>query len=354
MPRRKKLDERGPEWEEEKAQEEEIDQEDQEMESIARSLPGGVRCISLYRQHSGGLGGRPKFIAQLPPENFSEAFIQEAYGGGSYFGRWQKKDGGMLRYGFDIEGPPRIQQEQREDSRPEIIQAYPDELEGRNGDLSTTDVLRLISETRREAREEMRMMLEMMRPPVQSTDATAQVFGLVEKIVPLISQGGDGGNPWLMALAHFKEPLTKLVDTINVAVTRPVATSMPQPAAVHRTVQSAQVAMAPKPNQAVTEEPDMIVYFIKQYLPLLVSAAAKNLDPANYAELVLDQLPESSYNQLKAWLEKPDCLEKIASIEPGVRFQQEWWVALRSSLIEVLNAPVSVQSGNAPSESVEG
>lgn len=325
-----------PGWVEERAKAEEIDQEDVEMEKLAQSMPGGVRCINLYRMHKGGLGGRPKFIAQLPPEQFSEAFIQEAYGGGSYFARWQKKDGGNLKYTFDIEGPEKVQQVEPE---PEEV-PYTLDMPTGPQPLGVGDVLKLMADARKDAREEMRMLLEMMRPPEQPKDATAQVFGLVEKIVPMIQSGGGGGesNPWLFALTQLKEPLTKLVDTINTAVsTRTVAPAASVP--VHHPAPVAAPAAVPPPK----EDPDMMVkLMLKQALPILVNAATKNADPDSYADMILDQVPESAYPALKTWLERPDCLDQIAAIEPGIKFQQDWWSALRRSLIVTLTAPDGV------------
>jgi len=342
MPRKKKIGPGGSEWVEEAAREEIVDAEDQEMMEIAQSLPGGVRCINLYRQ-PGAQGGRPKFIAQLVPESFSEATIQEMYGGGSYFARWQKKDGGLMRFQFDIEGPPRIQQtlEPEEDESPIYAEPIRPSGDERRNEMSTLDVIRMMSETRREAREEFRSLLELMRPAPAPPDATKQVFELVEKIVPMIGQGGGDGNPWITALTYMKEPLTKLVETINVAVTRPSVPAMPvQPSRMN------PAAMQPhydKPEVTTVQEPDMLSFFLKQYLPILVKAAAKNVDPGSYADLILDQVPESQYPKLKEWIEKPGCLDDLAKLDPGIRYQQEWWVGLRTNLIEALNVPSGVQ-----------
>lgn len=330
-----------PEWEEEPEKAEVIDQEDQEMESIARSLPGGVRCINLYRMHRGGMGGRPKFIAQLPPEQFSEAFIQESYGGGSYFARWQKKDGSTLKYTFDIEGPEKILTEEAPPDEPTFIPTTAPDDRG----LSTYDVLRLIQDARKEAREEMRSLVELLRPPAPPPDATQQVFSLVERIVPLVAQGGGGdSNPWLFALSQFKEPIAKLVETVNHAVTHARPAAPVTPATPPTPAARPAVAVADGPSTTGNDE--MIVkLMLKQALPLLINGATKNADPELYGEMILDQVPSSAYNALREWLARPDCLEQIASIEPGVKFQADWWQALRAWLLDELSEHVvSVQS----------
>lgn len=345
--RKKTTIEELPEWEDEKPREEQIDSEDQEMESIRNSLPGGVRCISVYRMHKAGLGGRPKFIAEIPPEQFRESFIQEMYGGGNYFGRWTKKDGTTIRYPFDIEGPEKIlgnAQElyqgsrEEEEERTVHLQAQPQPV-----GLNPMDVFRMMQDARKEAREEMRMMLDMMRPAQQSPDMTKQVFDIVEKLAPMMS-GGDGGSPWMMALAQFKEPIIKLVDSISQAATRPAQTPF-QPAG--RPTMAAPSA----PVQAQTED-DMIKFMMKQYLPVFVNAASKNGDPALYADMVLDQIPESAYPKLKEWLESATCLEEIAALEPAVMYQRDWWNTLRVSIVEaIIDHANRLQSASASSES---
>lgn len=343
--KRKITEEVLPDWEEEK-KEEEIDYEDSEMESIAKSLPGGVRCISIYRMHKAGLGGRPKFIAEIPPEQFRESVIQEMYGGGSYFGRWTKKDGTTIRYSFDIEGPEKTFTEpEKEKEEERMIDVVPVQQPG----MDTAQILRLIQETRKEAREEMRMLLELMRPQAQSPDTTAQVFNLVEKIVPLIQSGGDGGSPWLMALSQFKEPILKLVDAIGTAASKPnVPVAPPQITPIRQPVQQSPVQPVPQSQPTQPTEHDMLQVLIRQYLPIFVNAAAKNADPDLYADMVLDQVPQTMYPKLKEWLENPAYLEDIAKIEPGVRFQADWWISLRSSILMAMietNATSGVQPG---------
>ena len=345
MKRKKTTIEELPEWEDEKPREEQIDSEDQEMEAIRNSLPGGVRCISVYRMHKAGLGGRPKFIAEIPPEQFRESFIQEMYGGGNYFGRWTKKDGTTIRYPFDIEGPEKIlgtsqeyTQGNKEEEEERIINIPP---QPQPVGLNPMDVFRMMQDARKEAREEMRIMLEMMRPAQQSPDMTKQVFDIVEKLAPMMGGGDGGGSPWMMALSQFKEPIIKLVDSISQAATRPTASPIPL---VGRPTVAAPV------TPAQTEE-DMIKFMMKQYLPVFVNAATKNGDPNLYAEMVLDQIPESAYPKLKEWLEKPTCLEEIAILEPGVRYQQEWWNSLRASiLMAMLEHAASLQSPTASGE----
>lgn len=348
------MEEERPEWVEQKSPEHEVDENDQEAIDAFNALPSGSRCISLYRHPTSERGGRPMFISQILPESFNEPFVQELYGGGRYQGKYRTKDGKLLVRYLDIFGAPKdhieekpskeekLQDQRREEEAYEPY--YREHDAGQDRGLSTLDVMKLMQETRREARDEMRSLLEMMRPAQQNPDATQQVFSLVEKIAPLMAQsgGGDGGNPWLMALMQFKDPILKIVESVATVATRPPSFPPSGPPPQHNPIRQ------PSPSQGVQEvqEPDMIGLLLRQALPVLVNAAKKNVETGTYADMILDQVPESQYPRFKAWLERPDCLEEIAKFDPGIRYQQEWWTSLRDNLLEALtpDAAAHIQS----------
>lgn len=337
-----------PEWEPEKMPDQELDREDAEMEQIARSLPGGLRCINLYRMQSGSQGGRPRFVADLPPEQFKESLIQQTYGGGSYFARWQKKDGGMIRYTFDIEGPEKKLDVEEGEDEPQTIVIPPQTVPATQG-FDPLSVFKMMQEAEDRGARRMEKMIELMRPQAQSPDVTKQVFDIVEKIAPLMGGGeGGGGNTWLSLATMFKEPLTKLADSIHAATSRPAPVPVPVQAP-RPSVPS--VPSTPQPSFEVKEE-DMFHLVLRQYLPILVNAARKNSDPGFYADLVLEQIPENLYPRLKDFLSRPDCLMELTKFEPGIQFQAEWWESLRAEVLAGMepNAGIDVQPSATSSE----
>jgi hypothetical protein len=224
------------------------------------------------------------------------------------------------------------------------------------------DVLKMMAETRKEAREEMRVMLEMMRPAQQAPDATEKVFSLVEKLAPLISQGGGdgGGNPWLFALSQLKDPIMKAIDTIHIAVTKgPAPGPVVRPLAVDKTQVASQPTIQttpePQPNSAPAEpqpqptEGDMIANSFKEYLPMFCKAASLDKDPALYCDIVLDQVPVFGYDRLRTWLLKPGCLDDLAQFAPIISAdpqQRRWWEALRGLIV----GAITEELGDAPSD----
>jgi hypothetical protein len=348
--------------EEEPEPDEKEDMDDRAMEDVAKDFADGERLVKLYR-YPGDLGGRPRFLGGLAREDFNEVPIQERFGGGRYFGRWRKKNGQYTRYSFEIEGEPKVFTRAEEARALETEEWEPYPYLNRQGNesgsekINMIDVLKMMAETRKEAREEMRVMLEMMRPAQTAPDATEKVFSLVEKLAPLISQGGGegGGNPWLFALSQLKDPIMKIVDTIQTAVqkgpaqagspvstgTPPMEKRIPPPAPLPPIPENTPEPPAP------TSEDDMLAESFKDYLPLLVKSAHERKDPGLYVDLILDQVPRFAYDRLRTWLLKAGCLNDLAKYAPAISedpVQRIWWEALRVQLIGALNEEI----GDAP------
>jgi hypothetical protein len=335
--------------------------------------------VKLYR-YQGPLGGRPRLLCGLAREDFNDVFIQERFGGGEYFGRWRNRKGLYTKFNFDIEGPPKVSEEpervgaiQPNDEggapypylqKPEPAQA-PEQGAERIGMI---DVLRMMAETRREAREEMRGIIELLRPAAAPPNATEQVFSLVKELLPMINGGGGEsgtGNALIDGFIKLKDPIMKALETAQLALKRePQPAPMP-PQPAQRPPQAVIPPTSPvghvtpgatvEPQQPITvnapTEGDMLADSFKEYIPMLVKAADAGKDPGLYCDLILDQVPRFVYHRVRAWLVKPGCLDDLAKHAPIISEslqQREWWEALRRMLIDSLNeeigdAPGSVQ-----------
>jgi hypothetical protein len=78
----------------------------------------------------------------------------------------------------------------------------------------------------------------------------------------------------------------------------------------------------------------MLKLLIRQYLPVFVNAARNNGNPDIYADMVLEQIPESMYPKLVSWLQSPSWFADIVAIEKNIEFQAGWWNLLKTSLLE--------------------
>jgi len=327
------------------------DAEDSEMDNVFADFPQNDNCIELWRILP--QGGRPRFLEQLTPLTFSFAYVTEMYGGGRYIAKGKYKDGSMIKMPFEIEGdsipvkrkiPAGVTMGQPGPMfAPPVFEKSGDDAK----DFQTTMMAMLqtivsqLQGSEMQMLEKMKIYKQLFSGPDHPEAPLDQALNMFKQGVELASMngggGGDSSNFWLMAIDRLKEPLGKIVDTIQAAVVQGKARpAQPAPASgpVPVSMPAATVGEEVKPPQG---EPDMIMLFVRSVMPALVNGAAKNADPANYVDFLLDQVPAGSYDALRAWLLVPDCLEKLAVIEPGIRFQQEWWVSLRSGLLEALN-----------------
>lgn len=194
------------------------------------------------------------------------------------------------------------------------------------------------------------MFKELFGTP-QQTGAQAtieQVAGMLQKGIELANRSGGGDvNPWIQALQEFREPISKAMDTLQLALATRGQT--PQAPPMRPGQPGTQPGMQPGATVPPTGQPtdstgdQMQLAMLNQFrtvLPMLVNGAAKGTDPSLYVDLIMDQSPEAIYPKMRDWLIKPDCLDMLAKYEPGIRYQQEWWVALRSALIESLTEEI--------------
>jgi hypothetical protein len=357
MPRKKKIDYKpaslvndplpglaaGPEFE--------TDPDDDELDDVFGEFPQNEACIELFRTSQ--QGGRPVFLENIMPSVFSFGYVTEHYGGGRYIARGKYKDGTIQRRGFEIEGDPFPVKRKApnrdvyapvstaefdQNRRPPMLEPVTaaevggNELAAAMMTMMKTMMLEMRS-SETEFLSKMKLYKDIFGQGERKEAPLDQALSMLKQGIELgqINSGEGGGSSiWLMALDKLKEPLTKIVDTIQVAVTQNKRTLPNVPI---EPVKEGLPTPAPEPKK----EESMILGAISSLLPVLLNGAAKGSDPDLYVDFLLDQLPRPFYNQALSWLMEPDCLEQLAQKEPGIRYQQEWWSALRSGLVSALN-----------------
>lgn len=337
--------------------------DDEEMDEVFSDMPGNEACIQLYRIKQ--QGGRPTYLCEIRPSEWSLAYVKERFGGGRYSAKGKYRDGRKKRTIFDIEGEP-LPDAKTGPEKPEPIAVQPiaplfpaNAQPQYAGNAFESTILTLMKQLIQQTQQSETQMLEKMRLYKELFAAPERKEAPLEQALSMLKQGielgaaqggGDGGNIWLLALDKLKDPLTKIVDTVNLAITsqglqrNPGTLPTPAPGA----------PVPSTPNQG-----DPMLTVLRAVLPSLINGAAKNTDPNQYVNWLLDQLPEGAYAGFKNWLNEPDCLDRLAMIEPGVRYQRNWWIELRAALIEAMNEESqdgfdSVQPQHNPEPSTGG
>lgn len=326
MPRKKRTDDDGNEHYQQVV---EMDPQDAKVRKILQAMPGGLKCMNLFRYPEGNKGGRPEYIDEISPEQFSFQGIKQSFGGGRFFVEWENADGTCTRSNFDIAGsyrdfkdPKPVEDEEDDEPMKQIPQPQPVQQNG----IDPVQLMMMLQKAEERAEARIIKMMEMLRPQQiqQPPDMTKQVFEIVEKLAPMMQ--GDGGNPILSVIGQFREPIMKIIDSVHAAMTRPAVAPSGPPPFVHAHVE--------QPNTTKPTEDDMMKVLIRQYLPVFVNAARSNGNPDVYADMILDQIPEIMYPKLANWLLSDTWFQDIVAIEKNVEFQAGWWNLLRASIVQ--------------------
>ena len=166
-------------------------------------------------------------------------------------------------------------------------------------------------------------MLNNMLIMKQVLGGGAESGSTVEKALDMFRQGMQMGkelNPAAVT-SDSSDVLMEALKTIGPVLAQAAA----QPQAQAQAPQLPQPVIVPQP---VTEEQNMF-NTKRMYLNLACQKAAQNADPMLYADLILDNLPES---EILAFLSAPDPLTELARIEPNVMQHREWFSGLLAEI----------------------
>lgn len=365
MPRRKKIEDEQEAVQGEEVATQYVNFEDVKAKRLLHAIPGGSKCMSVFRYPVGNKGGRPSYIDDISPDQFSYQSIKQIFGGGKFSIEWEDEKGKLTKSILEVEGPRfKFDEDEPEKEPAKLVRPADEEEDGPihvqtgrsyphpgpdHGGISPIELMKVIQDAQDRGEQRILKILELTKPErvEQSPDMTKQIFELAEKVVGMSSQmgGGEGGgSPLLAALAMFKEPIQQIVQTIHAAVNRP---AMPVNPPIHP--QTAPVQHMPIQQNPPKQEVDVVTMMLSRYLPMFIEAASTNEDVNIYADMILAKIPESQYTVLHAWINKPDCLDGLAQINPAIGYQKAWWIQLRQSIIEGLND--ALQPDSTPEQS---
>lgn len=342
-----------------------VDPTDEQLDDVFREFPQNDACLELWRTTE--KGGRPVFVEDLMPSEFSFGFVCREWGGGKYLIKGKYKDGSTIKRSFDIGGEPFPIKRKVPQGNPEPTAHIPAQptnatVEMARRDDGSYDMAALITgvmSTFQKIVAEMKTSEDQVLDKMMKYKAlfgheekaqtpVAEAISMIKTGIELGStaQGGDGGFPWMMALDKLQGPLTELVSTIKAAVTKQPS---PMPAQNSINPPTGQPAQPAQP----TEPPNMEAILksaVNHVLPNLVTGAAKEAEADFYADFLLDQIPRRFYATAKSWLEKPDVLDQLQAMNPGVTEYRDWFESLRSELLKSLNQELGYATGTIQPE----
>jgi hypothetical protein len=164
--------------------------------------------------------------------------------------------------------------------------------------------------------------------------------------------GGDSDNP-----------LTPLAKTLSGLLSQPRMPIYPQNTPARQEPKQTEIQHTPEARAANSKETDkepenMLGIFnavIHQQLLFLVKMAEKDADTEVYANVILDQLPETFHEKLRAELSPPDeGFSKLCAILPDVAKYPDWFMQLIETLLEMLTPEADASGDVLTGESEPG
>jgi len=178
----------------------------------------------------------------------------------------------------------------------------------------------------------------MPRPEASGMDQFIKGIEVAKELAVESSGGEKGMADVLINMAkEFGQPIMQMVNKMDSMPAQPV-----QPGG-----QSPAPQLPPQSVQPTQENDPM--FMLKMQLKMLVNKAAANADPALYADLILDSMPEA---QIREFLGQPNLREFLTELNPAVLNYWPWFEQLQAEVLSGLT-PAPERSNNPPHESPE-
>lgn len=215
--------------------------------------------------------------------------------------------------------------------------------------------------SRSEILSELAQVKTLFAPPASQSPAAGveNQLGLLSGIVSLAKELGGGASKETTGLDLLKELISEFGAPLGEVAKHAVVATMraqqqpqqplPMPQAPQTfalpNVPAAPAASEPAGNPLTgvgsqpvngAENVNMVEIILKQYLPRYVSHAAHNNDPITYANEILDTVPEHILTEM---VNRPDVLDWLATLHPGVNQFRPWFAQLLHIVREELTRP---------------
>lgn len=366
-----------------------------EIVDAISSLPSHDKKIMLYRmnpQH-----GRPAYLTEFYPEEFSLEFIKSKYGGGRFSIVAETSDGNK-KMRFELEGEPKIQGVKKPIKRLvngelRTIMMTDDELEAMNikvdsngfeiinpnsqGDQSgipyiMTYIQRLEAKldsmqsahtnpasSRKEFLEELMLYRQLFQNGKSESPTSMAMTEIANVLKEGIALGSKAANGEISAPSIWETIIDKALPVVTQVLAKiqvnqpqsmPVVPGAPPMANSQDKIplrQNGFADMLPGAMEAPQANLPSFAKMIAPYVPLLVNSASKGSDPGIWAENIIDQIPPQETGNVLTWLQGETWLNDLASIDQRVALQQAWWQELNAILVEMITNPQGGEDGEA-------
>jgi len=304
---------------------------------------GAPEALRLYRTVPNSK--KENFIIDIDAQDFSPGYIKERFGGGDYIIKAYDSNSKIsLKQHLSIEGEPIVQTARpmglsviQPSATPQLdIAALMQAMQESNRQLlaGLMQVMQPQQHSRADMLAELAQMRDIFGAPQQQSainpmDMLIKGIELAGSMAPKAGGETSGMDVLLESIKSFAPAIGAVVaqsasNQARAPQPRPAPTVQPQ-AMIENTATAEQPQLTQEDNEAM---------MFKYYVGMLVGFAAENRDPALYADLIADNLPENKINEL---LNHPDVIGMLGGVNPGVLVHRAWFEAVISELRQIFS-----------------
>jgi len=295
--------------------------------------------VSVYKYKLDNGRRSREYIDRFPAFEFSLNSLKDIWGAGSYLISLYEAGGQRLikRRKISIASSPKADQASHrsdpvQDLTP-LITAMQDGFKAMLGAIAQSQPKQ---QSRMEMLEEMKLMRDTLAP-VATPSAVTPVQQVMDAMklgmeMAAMNAGGDSNNQWAMkAMEMFGKPI---VDAVLAGNIQPQPANGQQPGGLSS---PATPALPGNPQPQPVEEDSAVNLMLKGYIQLLSNAAEKNEPVEDYANSILDMVPNSQIGEVEALLRSAEWQSKLAAAAPAVNKYPVWFGNLRGLLLEFID-----------------
>lgn len=178
--------------------------------------------------------------------------------------------------------------------------------------------------------------LKGMTDGESSVDQLTKTKQLIELVKDLAPEKDTTGSTWPDIVRDGLQQVPTLLSALGQARAAHGAPSGGPPLGPQR----------PQPNIPAENPMIVLVNWFRQQLPMLLQRAARNADPALYADLLADNMPRAmTPAQLKEALSRPDWFTLLQQLSGEVTQYEGWFTQLRGALLSIIDEAEGQNSG---------
>ncbi len=297
--------------------------------------------VKTYSLHRMGPDKKWKFLGRFEAQPGMDEFVRQTFGGGEYkaLGFKDNKEfakGETIYLSVDPAYPQKKFDVPTEQSTSTVTAQTSSRLEKLMESFIQIQLMKMQEGAQGKADPiEMAVRIaEIIKGSVPQTTPITEAIGLLTKGIELGKDMVADGDSFWPVVKEMGIPVVQLL-TKAVEKTGPgVLNGSPQ-RVLEKAKTSTEQTVNPSTPQPERQAMDLNTV-IKQFAPQLLALARSGKRAEVYAEVFLDQVPESYFDTIYLEFSQPTFFDKVVTLFPGVKEQEAWFKEFITCVAESL------------------